>query len=295
MEKLLNCPICGRLTQEPYLKTSDLSISKENFQIVKCSDCGLLFTNPRPSKKDISKYYDSIDYISHSNTKIGVFNRIYHLIRKISIKNKIKLIAKYSNGDQTILDIGSGTGEFILECSKNGWNTKGVEPNETARNFSINSYRLNVFNESYLETISPNSTQIITMWHVLEHVHDLKKRVFDIHRILKPGGTAIIAVPNPDSYDAQYYQSFWAAYDLPRHLYHFTENTIKKLFDDQGLKHITSLGMKYDSYYVSTLSEKYKNRWAPLCGGFITGIKSNLKTKGNPEKYSSVIYIFEKK
>jgi ubiquinone/menaquinone biosynthesis C-methylase UbiE len=295
METLTSCPICGGLSLSWCTKIKDHSITKEIFTISRCESCNFLFTNPRPLKEEIYKYYESPAYISHTNSKNGLFNNIYQRIRQFTIRKKLSLASHYAENDKSILDIGSGTGEFLNICDKNGWLTKGVEPNSNARNFSTTEYRLDVVNDSDLSLIPPNSFKIITMWHVLEHVHELKKRVNEIYDLLKDGGIAIIAVPNHESWDAAYYKTYWAAYDIPRHLYHFSPLNIKELFGQNNFEWIESIPMKFDSFYVSLLSEKYMGSIFYVLNAAYTGLKSNISAGKNPEKFSSTIYIFRKK
>jgi len=248
-------------------------------------------------ESEIGHFYESPYYISHSNSTKGLFNKTYQLIRNITIQSKLKLISSLAGGDKTLLDMGCGTGEFLNTCSKAGWNVTGIEPNPSARNFATSNYHLNVVDESFLKNLPSDNFKIITLWHVLEHVHSLNERLGDISRLLKTDGYAVIAVPNYKSHDASIYREYWAAYDVPRHLYHFSPETIKRLFVNHSFEWVRSIPMKYDSYYVSMLSEKYKKSspvWAAV-KGTLSGLKSNLAAKKNAEKYSSVIYLFRKK
>ncbi len=276
------------------MDVTDYSISKEKFALSSCAECGFIFTNPRPEKDNISKYYESSDYISHSNSTAGLLNKIYQFVRRYLLNKKIKLVDRYLEDDRSLLDIGCGTGEFLNACKKLGWLTKGVEPNKNARSLCHENYNLDVIDESKIETISPKSFKVITMWHVLEHVHTLKKRIEELSGLLKYNGVAIIAVPNRESYDAVYYEKYWAAYDIPRHLHHFSATNIKSLFQQHGFEYIESVPMKFDSFYVSILSEKYKENKFPFLNAFWIGLKSNLIAGKNQEKYSSVIYVFRK-
>lgn len=294
MEELSQCPVCNGSTFTKHLSCEDYTVSHETFNIVKCVGCGFLFTNPRPKQDEIGKYYQSEDYISHSGTKKGLMNTAYHLVRNYTIKKKYKLIKKYVPGEVSLLDIGCGTGEFLNFCKLQGCNTIGIEPSDTGREAGIKNYGLNVYPEQHLKELKPETYNVITMWHVLEHVHELKSRIRQIKSLLQPGGYAFIAVPNHASYDAQSYNRFWAAYDLPRHLYHFDIQTITKLFAQEQMTLKKALPMKMDAFYVSMLSEKYKTGKMNYPGAVLTGLKSNLEAGGKAEKYSSVIYIFKK-
>lgn len=271
-------------------------MTSEFFSIVKCRNCELLFTNPRPDRTEISRYYESNDYISHSNSNKGLTNKIYRSVRKYSIQKKIKLLERYlGEKNKSILDIGCGTGEFLGACKQAGWQSIGIEPNEGARNKAIQNFSLNVYPETYLNDLkNTGNPSIITMWHVLEHVHDLRVRMEQVSSILQKGGILIIAVPNPESWDANHYQDAWAAYDVPRHLYHFTPSVLRKFVSTFQFTYLESHPMLFDSFYVSMLSEKYQHNHANLFNAVFSGLKSNLNAGSNPEKYSSVIYVFKK-
>ncbi len=294
MELLKKCPLCNGAIEEHYLNCIDNTVTKEKFNIVKCKSCSFAYTNPRPSQPEIGKYYESENYISHSNTQKGIVNKAYQIVRNFTISRKYNLIKKYvSRG--TLLDIGCGTGEFLNFCSQKNFQAIGVEPGTVARNKAIKNYGLKVHEEPFIETISDTTIDVITMWHVLEHVHDLNMRVAQLHRILKMDGLVVIAVPNYTSYDAKYYKEYWAAYDLPRHLYHFSPQTIKQLFDKHGFKLIDTRAMVFDSFYVSLLSEKYKTGNTNYFSALFRGALSNLKALiANNSSFSSQIYLFKK-
>ncbi len=293
MEKIRKCDLCGNENFSTYLESKDYFLTQEEFTIVKCQNCGFLFVNPRPSPLEISRYYKSDNYISHSTKQKGLLNKVYILIRKINHKKKYKIISKYKSVG-SIFDIGCATGEFLNYLKKNGWEISGIEPDETARNFAKKTYDLDVYKEEILAEINENNFDIVTMWHVLEHVHDINERINQIYRILKKDGITIIAVPNAASKDAAIYQNFWAGYDLPRHLYHFKFDTIKALFEKNGFYFLEKIPMKFDAYYISLISEKYKTGRKRLLKAFFNGYKSNRWGKKNNNEFSSMIYIFKK-
>jgi len=292
MEEIKQCLICGNDKFSEFLECKDYFLSNETFKIVECNKCGFTFINPRPEHSHLHRYYDSPEYISHSGTNKGIVNSIYKKVRKHTHKNKMKLISKYSNGN-TILDIGCGSGELLDLFNQNNWETIGIEPNPNARNFAKLEYGLEVNDEPFISNISDKSKDAITMWHVLEHVSGLNGRMLELKRILKDNGVLFIAVPNRLSYDAIHYQKYWAAYDVPRHLYHFTPDTMKKLLDKFNFSVVGTIPMKFDSYYVSMLSEKYKTGKNNIIKALYIGFKSNLKACKDKSTYSSLIYIIK--
>jgi len=291
MKNYANCPICFTSSFSPFLSCKDHTVSLKEFNIVRCDECGFAFTNPIPIETEIGDYYESSDYISHSNTNKGIVNKLYQLIRNYTIQKKIKLLVSLSK-ERKLLDIGSGTGEFLSECRSHGFDIQGIEPSANGRNAAKTNHNIESHPESKLHTYSDGEFDFITMWHVLEHVYHLNDRIEEIYRLLSEEGHLIIAVPNLKSYDAKKYGKYWAAYDVPRHLYHFSQQDIERLFGRHNFELIKVLPMKFDAYYVSMLSERYKNGGAGLVKGFINGLASNLKA--NLGGCSSQIYLLKK-
>lgn len=272
-----------------YQKVKDYSVSKEIFDLHHNPEFDLLITFPKPSLEKLPSYYESEDYISHTDGKRSVFEKMYHFIKNIALKNKLNLINSESQkGD--LLDIGAGTGDFLVVAKKDGWQITGIEPGEKPRNIAIQK---GVSFANDLAELQDNSFDVITMWHVLEHVPDLEFQIKELKRLIKPNGTILIAVPNFNSFDANYYGKFWAAFDVPRHLWHFSKTAIEKLFAVENLKLVKIVPMKFDSYYVSLLSEKYKNGKMNFLKAFWIGWKSNRYGKRNLE-YSSHIYVIKR-
>lgn len=293
MERIEKCPVCDSGEFMAFLNCKDYTVSRETFSIVECSSCNFKFTNPRPPIEKLGEYYKSEEYISHSNTSKGFINSIYQSVRKYTLLKKLQLISKfYKTGN--LLDIGSGTGEFLNTCKNAKWNVLGIEPDERARKLSTENYSINVKPEEDIDHLLTGSFDVITMWHVLEHVPLLNKRIEDLKRLIKPNGIIIIAVPNCNSLDAKIYKEDWAAYDLPRHLYHFTPKDIEKLFKKHDLKLVNTLPMIFDSFYVSMLSEKNRTGKINLLRSMWNGLRSNLNALKTGKTYSSQIYIIRK-
>jgi SAM-dependent methyltransferase len=288
MTILNNCPTCGGRQFAPFISCKDFTVSSEVFTIVRCIDCGLKFTNPRPEDSILGNYYKSEDYISHSNTKRGLIANLYHLVRSYTLSRKEKLLRRYvSRG--TLLDYGCGTGMFLKFCVSKGWEATGLEPDPGARKLASENGSSVV---SVKEELPPIKYDAICLWHVLEHVSDLDGTVSFLKQRLSRDGVMVIALPNANSFDAAYYGEFWAAYDLPRHLYHFSPDTIKHFMGKHGFIHLDSRPMFFDAFYVSLLSEKYRSGKARLIPAFLTGLRSNLRAR-SAEEYSSVTYIFK--
>ena len=272
-----------------FLTVKDHSVSKEIFDLYQDETLDMLITHPQPSLETLGKYYESEDYISHTDNKRSLFEKAYHFVKQIALKNKLDLINSFQSNKGRILDIGAGTGDFLLTAQENGWQTIGVEPSLRAKGIAIKKGISFVEDTKELES---HSFDAITMWHVLEHVPDLDAQIKELKRLLKQNGTLIIAVPNYKSFDAKHYGAFWAAYDVPIHFWHFSKKAIQMLFAKEGMKLEKVLPMKFDSFYVSLLSEKYKSGKMNFVKAFFIGLQSNWKAKRNFE-YSSHIYVLK--
>jgi 2-polyprenyl-3-methyl-5-hydroxy-6-metoxy-1,4-benzoquinol methylase len=279
------------LEDNRFITVKDFSVSGESFSLLLNEEYQLLKTHPQPTLDRLGMYYEFDDYISHTDGKRTLFEKMYHFIKRRAIKNKLRLIEQHQPVKGKILDIGAGTGDFLLEAKNKNWETVGVEPNEKAKSIAINK---GVLFADTIEKLESNSFDVITLWHVLEHVPDVAHQVAELKRLLKPSGTLIIAVPNFKSFDANYYKNFWAAYDVPRHLWHFSKTAIEKLFDKQNMNLVAVKPMWFDSYYVSLLSEKNKTGKMNFINGLAIGFVSNVVGIFKNE-YSSHIYILKNK
>lgn len=275
--------------QKHFLTVKDFSVSQEIFELLHDEALDMLITHPQPSLDVLGKYYESADYISHTDSKRSLFEKAYHFVKNIALKKKLNLINSYHPAKGLILDIGAGTGEFLSVAQNDGWDTIGVEPSDKAKTIAKSKGVSFVEKTSELDS---HTFDVITMWHVLEHVPNLDEQIKELKRLLKPKGTLIVAVPNFKSFDAKYYGNFWAAYDVPIHFWHFSKTAIQKLFEKEKMKLEKVLPMKFDSFYVSLLSEKYKTGKMNYIKAFYIGLQSNWKAKQNLE-YSSHIYVLK--
>ena len=275
--------------EKKYLSVKDYLVSGESFDLIYDADIKIIKTFPQPNADELPKYYESQDYISHTDERRGLFSSLYQLIKKWSLQKKTTLISDQNNGIGSLLDVGAGTGDFLKIAKEKGWVVCGMEPNKTAANLAFGK---GIELKPSLNDFEGKQFDVVTLWHVLEHIPNLKETLLKISGLVKPNGILIIAVPNFKSYDAEHYGKFWAAYDVPRHLWHFSKKSIEKLFSENfKLQEIKPL--IFDSFYVSLLSEKYKTGRKFSLKAISIGFKSNLKARSSKE-YSSHIYCFRK-
>lgn len=290
-----NLNICYKMKKEkelyknlvPCMSCKDYTVSQESYELLRNPKYNMLVTLPVPA--DLENYYKSEDYISHTDANKSFFDKIYQSVRKYTLQKKLTLINSFNFSDKKLLDVGSGTGDFLTTCKEDGWKSFGVEPSKEAREIALTK-KVDVVND--LSSLKEKDFDVITLWHVLEHVENLFEYIETLKKKLKPNGVLIIAVPNYNSFDAKHYKEHWAAFDVPRHLWHFSQESIKKLFASVSMEVEKVLPMKFDSYYVSMLSEKYKHGRNRFIKAFYVGFLSNLKAKSTSE-YSSLIYVIK--
>jgi 2-polyprenyl-3-methyl-5-hydroxy-6-metoxy-1,4-benzoquinol methylase len=291
LESVTTCPLCSGADFELFIHCTDFTVSKEEFSIIKCTTCNFLMTSPRPDSDSIGKYYESEDYISHSTTTKSLLDKLYRKVRSFTLRWKLSLIQRQKPKGK-ILDYGCGTGEFLNTCRKANWECYGVEPSNSARQKAIELTSLTIVES--LTSLHQDKFDTITLWHVLEHVEDLNEKLLALKRILAVDGTIFIAVPNHECFDARKYKSLWAGYDVPRHLWHFSQANMKSLFALHKLHLVDIIPMKQDTFYVSLLSERHRHPTTKivlnLLRAILTGLKSNLAARKD-RNYSSLVYI----
>lgn len=298
-EQVHQCPACGNESKRHFLTCNDHTVSHTPFHIVECTSCGMRFTDPRPTEHTIGPYYASAEYVSHNDTSEGLLFQIYQKVKRFTLRSKAGLVSRYSNG-KVMLDYGAGTGDFAGNLLPSGIQVMAFEPDASARDRISHKYPDIDLRED-LSTVKDASVAVVTLWHVLEHVHRLEVTLDHFNRMLEKDGTLIIAVPNCASFDAQHYGAHWAAYDVPRHLYHFRHSDIKSILQRHGFVLQTIRPMWFDSYYVSLLSEGYQNNtnrhirkllnWS---SAVVIGSISNLMALTDTKRCSSIIYILKK-
>ena len=290
------CPLCDSENVVHFLQTRDYFLTREPFELFKCSGCGFIFTQDYPEPDNMNRYYESDDYISHNDSARGLLNNLYRISRSFMLRRKKSIVRRHTRlGKGNLLDIGSGTGHFISFMKKAGWEVKGIEINDKAREFSVSHFGLEVIPKELISSLASGSFDCITLWHVLEHLQDPFKYAAEISRLLKPGGICITAHPNCSSFDARYYKESWAAWDVPRHLWHFTPETFRLFSEKAGFTVSKIISLPPDVFYISALSERYRESKFPFISGFVKGmgflLRSLFKTAGS----SSLIYILKKR
>jgi 2-polyprenyl-3-methyl-5-hydroxy-6-metoxy-1,4-benzoquinol methylase len=290
-EKIETCPSCNSKEFTNHMICDDHSLTKESFAIMKCLNCGLLVTSPRPDQASIGKYYQFEDYISHTDKANNLTNWLYKLVRTYTIKKKAQLLDSLTE-KKSLLDYGCGTGQLLQYMKEQDWKIAGIEPDDNARSIAAKNTEQEIYND--VDALPKKKYGVITLWHVLEHVHDINGTIQKLAKHLSKKSRMVIALPNYESYDQRFYKQYWAGYDVPRHLYHFNQQTIEELMKYNDFKLVDKKPMKFDSFYVSLLSDKYKSGKSNLIKAFFIGLLSNRWAKKNNGNYSSIIYIFKK-
>ncbi len=294
--KIERCPVCENPEFAPCFSCKDHLTTGESFALVKCPACGFVLTQDFPGEEEIGRYYEAPEYISHSDTHKGLTNTLYHQARKMALRSKAGIVNRHTpHKPGVLLDIGSGTGYFLNKMKSLHYTVLGIEKSDTARQYARKKFDLDCRNSTFLYEMAPKTQDVVTLWHVLEHLEPLNRAMEQLNRILKDDGVAIIALPNKNSFDATHYKAQWAAYDVPRHLWHFSPSDFAFLADKHGFNVIKTKPMFLDIFYISMLSEK--NRGHRLAGitGVVKGAFFFLRTLVRKEKCSSLIYVLKKK
>lgn len=289
------CPLCGSNKLQHQFSCKDQFATGENFEICKCLDCSFVFTQNIPNEKEIGRYYESPTYISHSDTNKGFVNRCYHLVREIMLRRKASLVNSLVDDSKTnLLDYGAGTGYFARAMQRLDWDVTAIEKSEQARQYSKDQFGFEMLPVEALYDCEDGCFDVVTMWHVMEHIQNINEFWDELYRILDDNGIAVIALPNSSSYDAQTYREYWAAYDVPRHLWHFTPSTVMKFGRKHGFILERQYTMPFDGFYISMLSERYKGSKLSVLKGAWNGLLGWLASWSKKSASSSIIYVFRK-
>ena len=289
-----SCPACKGSDLVPFMQVVDHRVSRESFDLSQCANCGLVITQHQPLESNIGRYYETGDYISHSEHGTGFMDTVYYTVRKHMLRTKASWIRRLAKGN-TLIDIGAGTGAFAGYMQKLGWKVHGFEPNDRAREIAWKSYGLNIEKISAMFEFPQRSADVVTMWHVLEHVHDPEKYLRGIHMMLNDQGILFLAMPNHMSLDARFYKAEWAAWDVPRHLWHFDAKATQLIAERMGFQSVHKYILPFDAFYVSLISEGYRGggvlrQVRGLCIGSVSLLLSWLFK----DKASSIVYVFRK-
>ena len=288
------CPVCGHSSFKHFLNVPDWLVSKEVFELQQCEQCQFVFTANAPLEKDAGPYYNSEEYVEHSDTSSGLIYSVYHVARRAMLHYKYIKIKRLHAGKK-LLDVGSGSGYFLNFMKKKGYNVTGVEISKKAvalckKNFGIKAHSPSEFLEEKLDT----DYDIISLWHVFEHVYSYDAYFELFSKSLNNNGYLILALPNCDSQDARMNKSYWGAYDTPRHIWHFTSKTIELFAMGRGFKMIKKHRMPLDPFFNVMVSDSYKDKFTFLPLTLLKGLYSYIISLLNIEKSSSIIYIFQK-
>lgn len=294
MEKITHCPICNSSEIKTLFKSPDKVSSGELFDICECTQCTFRFTGTRPTIEESGRYYQSDQYVSHTDDKKGIVLSLYRKVRQINLRWKVKIITGLKPNKGALLDYGCGLGSFLDHARKDGWNTTGMDISQQARDTVKKRYGINVYPNEELFKTPAHTYDVITLWHVLEHVYDLHETVEAFSKIIKPGGYILLALPNHLAKDATIYGSLWDAYDVPRHIWHFNKKSIQQLMQMHHFEHEKTLPMVFDAFYVSIRSEMHRNNKNHFLQGMFNGLRSHLSAQ-NTKEYSSQLYIFKRK
>ena len=289
------CPLCGSKKLQRQFSCKDQFATGEEFSICKCEDCSFVFTQNVPDENEIGRYYESPTYISHSDTNKGFINRCYHIVREIMLRRKAALVNSLVGSDKThLLDYGAGTGYFARAMQRLDWDVTAIEKSEQARKYSQEQFGFEMLPVEALDDCEAGCFDVVTMWHVMEHIQDINGFWGKLHHILDDSGIAVIALPNSASYDAHAYREHWAAYDVPRHLWHFSPSTVMKFGRKHGFILERQYTMPFDGFYISMLSERYKGSKLSLVKGVWSGLLGWLASWSKKSASSSIIYVFRK-
>ncbi len=295
MQHLEKCPICGTPGPAQFTSAKDWLVTGSHFNILRCRSCMFTFTQDYPDESESGRYYESAEYISHTDSKRTFIEKIYQVARNYMLGRKVRLVSSVTGKKHgSLLDIGSGTGHFLNSMKLAGWEVTGIEISDNARSYSVSKFSLTVLKPTEFEKIASGSIDCITLWHVAEHLHDLDGYFSDIKRVLKTGGVIIIALPNSESYDAFYYGSDWAAWDVPRHLWHFNPASFRIFAKNKGLRLIKIRPLPLDVFYIAILSERNRGKRFPAVKGIIKGFLFYVHCIFRREFSSSLVYILKR-
>ncbi len=266
--------------------SKDYLVTGESFKVYLDENKIIGKTFPAPKKSEMFKYYDSNQYLPHSYNNKNLITILYSVVKRQMHRKKLEWMSRQLNHNSSVLDYGCGTGDFVNYLRSKSVMAYGYDPN-IKFNLDSPDYLTNNFDWGV------NKYDIIFLWHVLEHTHDPFVLLQSLKKLLKKNGKIFIAIPNFKSFDSTYYRKYWAGYDLPRHLWHFSRKSIYQIAEQNNFKIHTEKRLYLDAIYVSFLSEKYKSSRFPYLQGLIIGFISIFRSFFTKES-SSFLFVFNK-
>lgn len=250
MEIIHHCKLCGS-TKHKLIYEAEDHFTQEQFSLIRCTNCSLIFTNPRPSQKELKRYYPPSYYGDLGKRFHPVIENVVDLFRK-RLGNKID---SYFPNRGRILEVGSGRGTLLYEMAEKGWTAMGTEYSENLAEEVKNAIGVRVYPTPELKDCGfpDNYFDVVLCYHVLEHLPDPIDTLGEIHRIIQPNGLLVAAVPNIGGFTARLTNNRWFGIDVPRHLFHFTPKTLDRALTQNGFEIISrsTLSIEQDIFGFS--------------------------------------------
>ncbi len=290
------CPLCGASGQIPYAGCTDYTVSKEHYTLMRCPSCGMVYTLDPPSQDKMAQYDKLGLKLKLGDSPSGLIGKLYYRVRSYMLGRKAHIVESQSYRTAgTLLNYGAKTGFFSHRMERRGWKVISVEKYHEERQFSLEMFHHRMIDLNEMDKLRPGTFDVITLWHVFEHNPHPDKLLDRFYDLLRPGGILVMACPNICSTDAMHYGPYWAAYDVPRHLWHFSPTSLCNLVHKHGFTLMHHESMPFDSFYISILSEKQMRHKLAFIRGFLYGLHSWLVSLSKRGKSSSLVYVFRKR
>ena len=277
------CPVCHAANSTIFMRVPDRFRPEPGtaYTLVRCVKCSLVYLNPRPVEESSGVFYESSEYTPFVSTgkQRSIMDRVYVAIREMNNRWKRRQIEALQPERGRLLDVGCGTGEFLQAMHAAGWQVRGVERDAKAAAYAVEQLQLDVVCGS-LDTVplAPASFDVVTMWHVLEHLYQPHKALMQVRDVLRPGGLLVIAVPNLLSLDARYYRQNWVAFDAPRHVQHFSPKSLRSLCEMHSFAHLRTRMLPFDPFFNALMSETVieRRKGASIPGRIVSTLRAGI-------------------
>lgn len=294
-ERLNPCPLCGAIETVPYATCSDHASSRLQYLLLRCPACGVVFTDNHPEEDEMEQFETLDSQIRRADSPEGITERLYRHVRRRMLRRKAGLVVRQSYRDSgTLLNYGAKRGFFSDHMERKGWKVTSVDRHHENRQFSLEHFHHRMSGMQEMSDFTPETFDVITLWHVFEHENEPERLLDTFHRILRPGGILVMSCPNICSTDAMHYGPYWAAYDVPRHLWHFNPVSLNRLVHRHGFTLMHHEKMPYDCFYISIMSEQYMMHRLAFLRGMAYGLHSWLVSLTRRGRSSSIVYVFRK-